>query len=252
MIMKKLLSTLLFASLTLATFAQQKVTLKLAPEFDKPIKYEMINKMDIEGPQTVIMDMIMHMNLTYSKVQDTLINVTGKYTYAKIDLDAGIMSASYDSSKEPTTDMEKAFALQFSPILENTLTYSMNNLGQIKEVDFPNVSEQIFDKSSLNSFGATFPNHAVAIGDSWSSNTKIEQMNLDSKATYTLKEKTEEGYKIDLVVNMADASGNSVGSSTGHFIINPKTGIASSSTSVTTINMQGASIKTTTELKLID
>lgn len=250
-IMKKILSTLLFTSLALATFAQQKITLKLAPELNKPIKYEVINKMDIEGPQTVIMDMIMHMNMTYTKVQDSLFNATGKYTYAKIDLDAGMMVASYDSSKEPTTEMEKAFATQFSPLLDNTLTYTMNDLGQIKEVDFPNVSEQIFDKSSLSSFGATFPSHPVAIGDSWTATTKLEQMNLDSKSTFTLKEKTAEGYKIELVVNITDEGGNSVGKSDGHFIIDPKTGVATTSTTVTTISLQGTSIKTTTDVKLV-
>ncbi len=247
--MKKTISTLFIAFIALGAFAQQKVLFKLAPENNKPIKYEVTNKMDIDGPQTLIMDMIMHMDLTYAEAGDTLINVSGKYTYAKVDLDAGMMTASYDSSKEPTTDMEKAFAQQFKPLLESTLTYSMNKFGKIYDVDFPNVSEQIFDKSSVNSFGVTYPTTPVAVGESWTSESSMEQMGVKAKAKYTLIEKTATGYKIDSDVNLEDASGKSIGTTKGYFIVHPKSFVTVSSATVTSIEMQGTSIKTTTELK---
>ena len=247
--MKKTFSTLFIAFMAFGSFAQQKVLFKLAPENNKPIKYEMINKMDIDGPQTLIMDMIMHMDLTYVETGDTSINVSGKYSYAKVDLDAGMMTASYDSSKEPTTDMEKMFAQQFKPLLENTLTYSMNKFGKINDVDFPNVSDQLFDKSSVNSFGVTYPTNPIAVGDSWTSENTMEQMGVKAKGKYTLVEKTAAGYKIDSDVILEDASGTSVGTSKGHFIVHPKSFITVSSSTVTSIEMQGASIKTTTELK---
>lgn len=248
--MKKILSTLLIAFLAVSTYAQ-KITFALAPEYGKPTKYEMITKMDIDGPQTMIMDMIMQMDMTYSKFQDSLINIEAKYSSVKVDLDAGMMAASYDSSKEPTTDMEKMFATQFQPLLENTLTYTMNKLGQIKEVDFPNVSEQLFDKSSLSSFGTTYPSHSISIGDTWTAESKMEQLNLTAKSTFKLLEKTAEGYKIESSVNLEDATGNSVGTTTGHFIVDPQTFTTVSSSTEANISMQGATIKTTTDLKTI-
>lgn len=247
--MRKLINTLLLSILVLSATAQQKITLKLAPELNKPVKYEMVNKMDVEGPQTVMMDMLMQMDMSYSKVQDSLLNISAKYTYVKVDIDAGLMTATYDSSKEPSTEMEKMFASQFKPLLENTLTYTMNTLGQIKEVDFPNVSEQIFDKSSLSSLGTTYPNHSVSIGDSWTAENKMEQLGVNAKSKFTLTEKNAEGYKIESVVDLEDATGNKVGTTTGYFIVDPKTFVTISSSTESNISMQGATIKTKTELK---
>jgi hypothetical protein len=248
-IMKKFTSTLVLAMLTFCALAQQKVLFKLAPTDNAPIKYEMINKMDVEGPQTVIMDMIMHMNLSFNEHQDSLLNIVGKYTYAKIDLDAGMMTASYDSSKEPANEMEKAFAAQFKPLLDNELTYSMNKFGQIKDINFPNVSDQVFDKSSVSSFGVAYPLHAVSIGDSWTSQNKMEKLGIGANAKYTFVEKNDQGYKIDCDITMEDATGNAIGTSKGHFIVHPKTFMTISSSTVTSIEVQGAKVQTTTELK---
>lgn len=249
--MKKTLSTIFISFLAFGAFAQQKVLFKLAPENNKPIKYEVINKMDVDGPQTLIMDMQMHLDLTFSEANDTLLNVTGKYTYAKMDLDAGMMAASFDSSKEPQTDMEKAFSAQFMPLLENTLTYTMNKSGKVLDVDFPNVSEQIFDKSSINSMGVTYPAHPIAVGESWTSESGMEQLGVTAKAKYTVLEKAAEGYKIDSDVVLEDATGNSVGTVKGYFIVHPKTFVTVASSTETSLSMQGATIKSTNDLKII-
>lgn len=249
--MKKLLSTLFLATSMVVGFAQQKVLFKLAPANETPIKYELINKMDVEGPQTVIMDMIMHMNLSYNQHQDSLLQVIGKYTYAKIDLDAGLMVASYDSSKEPSNEMEKAFATQFKPLLENNLTYSMNKFGKIKDIDFPNVSDQVFDKSSVSSFGVTYPTQPISVGETWDAENTMGPMNITAKAKYTFVEKNEQGYKINCDIAMTDATGASIGTSKGHFIVHPKTFVTLLSSTVTSIEIQGTKVKTTTELKEI-
>ena len=248
--MKKIFGTFLVTFLALNSFAQ-KITLKLSPEYNKPVKYEMVSKMDIDGPQTLIMDMTMQMDMTYTKFQDSLIQISTKYGQVKVDLDAGMMAASYDSSKEPSNEMEKAFATQFSPLLENTLTYTMNKQGVISNIDFPNVSDQVFDKSSLSSFGTTYPLHSISIGDSWNSESKMENLGVNAKSTYTLTEKTAEGYKIESVVKLEDATGNNVGTTTGHFIVDPKTFVTISSSSESNISIQGTTIKNNTQLKLV-
>ena len=247
--MKKLIKSLLLSILTLSAVAQQKVNLKLAPELNKPVKYEMINNMDIEGPQMVMMDMHMQMELNYSKHQDSLLNISAKYTHVKVDVNAGLMTAAYDSSKEPSTDIEKVFASQFKPLTENIMTYTMNTLGHIKEVDFPNVSEQVFDKSSLSAFGTTYPTHSVSIGDSWTLESKMDQLNVNAKSKFTLTEKTAEGYKIESVVDLEDATGNKVGTTTGYFIVHPKTFVTITSSTESNISMQGATIKIKTDLR---
>ena len=248
--MKTILTLLLTTFITLNSFAQ-KIKFELAPEYNKPKKYESVTKIDMEGPQTMIMDMTMHMDMTYSKLQDSLINITAKFSNAKVDFDAGMMAGSFDSSKEPSNEMEKIFASQFKPLLENNLTYSMNKLGHIIDIDFPNVSEQLFDKSTLSSFGTTYPNHSISIGDSWTKEGKMGQLGINSISTFKFAEKTTEGYKIESTVNLTDASGNNVGNSTGHFIVDPKTFITISSSNETNISLQGMTVKNVTQFKMI-
>lgn len=248
--MKRLFTTLILAATTLASFAQEKITFKLNPELDKATSYQVVNKMDVEGPQTVIMDMTMYMDLTYSKLSDTTLKVSSKFTKAKVDMDAGMMTMSYDSSVEPEDEMQKMLAAQFAPILENTLSYTMNLSGQIKEVDFPNVNDQLFDKSSLSTYGATYPQHPIAIGDSWQSQAATSKLGISSKASYTLKEKTAEGYIVDYNVDIFDDAENQIGNATGFFTVDPVKFTTVSSSTQTTIEMQGTKVTTTTDMKI--
>ena len=261
--MRKFLVPLLFTATFLVAQAQEKVLFKLNPEYGKTNKYEFDYKIAVDRLLGMRMDnnlqtqntYSMQIQTTYSKTQDSLINVANKFTQARVEINtAGTMDVSYDSSKKPLNETEKMIATQFKPLIENKLTYVTNKSGAIKSVDFPNVSEEIFDKSNVNIFFVvTFPNHPISIGESWT-NTKLvsnDQQGLIGKTKYTLLERNNDGYKIGLNITMENNAGEAFGSSTGYFIVHPKTYLTIASSTISTIEIQGSTVKTSTELREI-
>ena len=250
--MKKLIITAILSSCILfVSQAQDKVTFKLNPVQGKVIPYEMIMKTDLEGPQNVIMDMNMNMSMTATQVTDTEITYETKYSKVTTDLDAGLMIINYDSSREPANQMEEAFASQMKPMLENTLTMKLDRQGKFLDMQFPNVAAQAFDKSSLQGLAVSYPTKAISIGESWESDIELPQVQAIGKTINTYTEKLPQGYKITVKTNYVDASGNNIGSAEGYYIIDPNTHFTSYSTATTTLEMQGAKVSTSLELKEI-
>ena len=249
--MKKLLSLALIALLcNLATYAQQKIDFKLNPEKGKIIPYKILIKSDIEGPQSIIMEMDFDMDMSVVDVQDTSIILAAKYNKMISNIDAGVAVISFDSSKEPTNEMEKMMAAQLKGILENTLTMKMNRYGKVISMDFPNVNEQLFDKSSMEGLAVAYPNKPLAIGDSWEDEKTLSQIGVKTKIKYTLAEKTTEGYKISADANIIDQTGKNIGTSTGYSIVDAKTFMNTYSIGDVTMDFQGAKINTKVEMKL--
>lgn len=248
---KSILTVILSSGLFLVSLAQEKVTFKLNPIQGKVIPYEMHMKTDLEGPQNVIMDMQMNMSMIATQVTATEITYETKYSKIKTDLDAGLMIINYDSSREPENPMEEAFGAQMKPILDNTLTMTLDRQGKFLDMQFPNVPAEAFDKSSLQGLAISYPAHAVAIGESWESEVELPQVQAKGKTVNTYTEKTAEGYKITVKTNFVDASGNNIGSADGHYIIDPKTHFTTYSTATTNLEMQGAKVSTSLELKEI-
>lgn len=241
--MKKILSTLvLSAGILFHIQAQDKITFKLNPEQGKSIPMEMIMKTDVAGSQNIIMDMNLKMTMTATKVTDTDITYETKYTALKTDVDAGLMTISYDSSREPANDMEQMMASQLKPILESTLTIVMDKQAKVLQLDFPNVNDQAFDKSSMQSMSVSFPEKAVSIGESWETSTDMEKLGGSAKTTNTYVEKNAEGYKIDVNGVIKNQEGVDIGTVSGFYILDPVTHFTKSSNISTSIDMQGNKI----------
>lgn len=248
--MKKFLSTLVFSAAILwNSQAQDKVTFRLNPEQGKTIPMEMIMKTDIVGAQNIIMDMTMKMNMTATQVADTAITFESKYTAIKTDVDAGLMTISYDSSKEPANEMEQMVASQFKSILENSLTIVMDKQANVVQMDFPNVNDQVFDKSSMQSMSVALPEKAIAIGETWETSTEMDKLGASVTMKNTLVEKNAEGYKIDVNGVIKSAEGADIGTITGVYILDPKTHFTKSSNMSTSIEMQGNKIVTSVVLR---
>ncbi|MFZ4862393.1 DUF6263 family protein [Sphingobacterium sp. Mn56C] len=249
--MRKLFTTLFIASTVFVQAqAQQKIDFKLNPEKGKVIPYEMTLKTDIEGAQSLIMDMKMNMNMTAVDISDNSIKYETKYTKVTADVNAGIINMAYDSSKEPANQMEEMMASQLKPLLENALTLTMDKKGKVTQIDFPNVSEQAFDKSSMQNITVSFPEHPIAIGESWESNVELAALNAKGNTKNTLAEKTAEGYKINIEGTYTDESGNSLGNVKGYYILDPKTFSTKFSSVNTVIEVQGNKVSSTAEFKL--
>ncbi len=250
--MKKLISTtLLSACLLLVAQAQEKITFKLNPEIGKSLPFEMNMKTDMEGPQNVMMEMKMKMNLVATDVTDKDATYETKYAAIKTDVDAGLLIINYDSSREPANEMEEVFAAQMKPMLESTLTMKLDRHGKLLDFSFPNVSAQAFDKSSLQGMALAYPTYPIAIGDSWDTESELTQLKIKGKVKNTLTEKTAQGYKIAVVTEYKDESGLPIGTSDGYYIIDPTTHYTTYSSNTTQLEMQGAKIITSLEVKEI-
>jgi len=122
--MRRIISALILSlATTFVVQAQEKVRFKVNPEKGKSLNYEMILKTDVEGAQDVMMDMKMGLTLTPSTVTDNDITLDIKYTKVKMDINAGMMMLSYDSSEESDNEMSKAIGAELKPILENIFSW---------------------------------------------------------------------------------------------------------------------------------
>lgn len=250
--MKKLSSLLLLVCFTIYTHAQEKVLLRLAPQQGETNTYEMIMKSDIEGPQSMIMDMNMGLTMTATEVTPETITYESKYGKIRTDINAGMMTISYDSEKEPENQMEEMMASQFKPLLESTLSIVMDKKAKVISMDFPNVPEEAFDKGSIQGMSVSFPEHEIAIGASWSSEIELQQLGAKGTTTNTLAEKTADGYRVTVSGTYTDANGNSIGTATGHYVLDPKTFFTKTSNVTSEMEFQGSKITSTVELREVN
>ncbi|MBL1409546.1 DUF6263 family protein [Sphingobacterium faecale] len=248
---KKIIAALIVSSMFLGLQAQEKVTFKLNPEKGKVVPFEMVSKSDVEGAQSMIMDMTIKMDMQATEVTTSQITYQAKYTQLKTDINAGIMTISYDSSKEPSNQMEEMMATQLKPLLESTLTIKMDKNAKITEMDFPNVPDQAFDQSSIQGMFVSYPDYPLAIGDSWNNEVSLPQLSVKGKTTSTFTEKNVDGYKITIEGIFIDNSGNAIGTTTGHYVLDAKTFFVKSSSVTSAMEIQGNKISSSTELKEI-
>lgn len=250
--MKKLSSILLLFCLITYTHAQEKVLLRLAPQQGETKAYEMIMKSDIEGPQSMIMDMNMGMAMTATEVTAESITYQAKYTKIRTDINAGMMTISYDSEKTAENEMAEMMASQFKPLLESTLSIVMDRKAKVISMDFPNVPDEAFDMGSIQGMSVSFPEHEIAIGETWDSEIELEQLGAKGITTNTLAEKTSDGYRIAVSGTYTDANGTSIGTATGYYILDPKTFFTKTSNVTSEMEFQGSKIKSTVELREVN
>ncbi|MBE8721535.1 hypothetical protein [Sphingobacterium pedocola] len=250
--MKKLSSILLLVCFTVYTHAQEKVLLRLNPQQGETKTYEMIMKSDIEGSESMIMDMNMGMTMAATEVTAESITYQAKYTKIRTDINAGMMTISYDSEKAAESQMEEMMASQIKPLLESTLSIVMDKKANIISMDFPNVPDAAFDMGSIQGMSVSFPEHEVAIGESWSSEIELAQLGAKFIMANTLTEKTADGYPIAISGKYTDADGNSIGTATGYYILDPKTFFTKSSNVTSEMEFQGSKIKSTVELREVN
>lgn len=246
--MKKAIIVLFTLLITMDTYAQEVFKVKV--EKDKVINFEMLLKTDIEGSEDVMMDMSMAMSVKPIEVSSETIILETKYSKIKMDINAGIMMASYDSSQEPEDEITKMLASQIQPLLDATLLLTMDPYGNIQNIEAPNVPNGVFDESNLKGITLGFPNKKIRIGDSWET-TSETQLGINIKIMNTLAEKTADGFKIEIKGNLYNQDGKAIGSQTGYYIIDPITKLTKLSESTTHIEVEGQKISSIVELKQI-
>jgi len=252
--MKRLFITGLALCIGLLTFAQEAVDFRLTPEIGKPLNINMLLKTDVEGPQDVIMDMNMKMEMTPASKEGENYTIESAVRQIKVDLNAGMMTLSYDSEVESTDPTAQMLGAEFSKLLNQKITSVVTEKGKTVDISLPaEFSSQGFDPNSFANMSPSFPDKAVTPGESWESISEIPDHPLLSKVEMlsTYREKNAEGYVIDVKGKVLDASGNEVGTIVGDYTLDQDTHYTKSSNLKTTIETQGAKIVSEVEMNVI-
>ncbi|MFE7087569.1 DUF6263 family protein [Sphingobacterium spiritivorum] len=245
---KHALSLLILLGLALTIQAQQAVTLKIKPSLNKPSVVKMDVKTDVDGPQSVLMNMTMKMEMTPKSIEGEKITIETLTKTIKAEINADMMTLNYDSEKESTDEMGKMLSEQFAPILGKTITTVMTNSGKVLDVSFPTELGQGIDKNSFNNMATALPDHPVKPGDTWDS--EIEKGELVPKITTksTFKEISDSGYVIDIAGNVFGDDDSQIGTITGNYILDKTTNLTKSYILTTRLEVQGT--KVTTEVTM--
>ena len=237
--------------LSLCSYAQKAVDFKLNPTIGKPLTMEMAIKTDVDGPQSVIMDMGMTMSLTATKVENNVFTLENVVKAIKMDVNTGFNSIHFDSAEEPKEEMAKMLAAQFSQILEKTFTISLNQKGKMIDFTMPEGVGQGIDAESFGNISTALPEEPIAVGGTW--NTTIEMAEhpiLSRMETFsTFKEETTEGYVIDVLGKIYDKNEGQIGEVQGNYILDKQSFLTKEGTVKTSLEVQGS--KVVSDVKII-
>src|SRR5690606_30820324 len=137
-------------------------------EIGKPIQMNMLMKTDIDGPQSVIMDMNMKMEMLPAKKEKENFIFENVIKAIKADIDAGMMTVNYNSEEESTDETAKILDEQLYKIIDQTFSSSIYEKGKTIDIDLPaSFAPQGLDASSFSNMSPSFPQKAVPLGESW-------------------------------------------------------------------------------------
>lgn len=249
--MKTFFITSLALCISFFTFAQEAVDFKLNPEVGKPLQFNMLMKTDVDGPQSVIMDMTMKMELLPAKKENENFTLENVIKAVKVDINAGMNTMSYDSETPSTDETTKMLGDEFSKIIDQKISSVITEKGKTMEIDLPSsIAAQGFDANSFSNISPSFPDKAVAPGESWDSTAEMEEHPLISKMEMfsTYREENKDGYVIDVKGKILDTSGNEIGTISGDYTLDKKTHFTKNSTIKTSLEIQGTKIISDVEM----
>lgn len=249
--MKKLFITGLALCMSFITLAQEAVDFKLNPEIGKPLNFNMLMKTDVDGPQSVIMDMNMRMELLPAKKENENFTIENIIKAIKTDIDAGMMTLSYNSEEEATDEAAIMLGEQFSKIIDQKISSVITEKGKTIDIDLPpSFAAQGFDASSFSNMSPSFPDKAVTPGESWESISEAPENPLFStiEMTSTFREENTDGYVIDIEGKMLQDTGEEIGTMSGSYTLDKETHFTKTSTIKTTIEVQGSKIISDVEM----
>lgn len=228
----------------LLSFGQKTVDFKLNPEIGKPLNIDMIVKTDIDGPQSIIMDMNMKMTMTPTKNENEQFTIESVTNGIKVDVDAGMMTMTYNSAEEPKDEMSKMLAEQFSKIIGQTITIVLTPKGKPVQVLLPDGLAEGIDKTAFSNISTPLPEEPVSPGSTWQSTAEMENNPFISKTetTSTFREETTDGFVIDVTGKLLDKTANEIGTLAGSYTLDKQTLFTKSSQIKTSIEAQGAKI----------
>lgn len=239
--MKKLLILFLVAT-TFNVVAQQSVLLRA--NYNAGDTYlmtmEQSQKMGAQGGMD--MKIVMEMSVT-NKNQDTITAATSIKSIA-MDMLQGGQLMSFDSTKsdDELDETGKMMKQQFDPMMKANIITKSNDRGEILDLTIEPMAPGM-EQFTKQSGSIVFPEEAVSVGSTWSSENNQNGANI--KTTYTVSKIESDKVSLDI---SGTVSGIAKGSVTGSSIIDVKTGMQSESNMDITFDMNGNEMKITTKL----
>ncbi len=201
-----------------------KVLLRLNPKKGDNVNMQMIVKGDgdLKGsPLSVETEMDFTMNTV--DVKDSLYTYHMDVKAIRFKSGAPGLMMSYDSS----ADNEKGnmYDELFQPLLSNQATIVMNNMAEIKDLDWGEASSSAQQNNiELNGITLPLPEKPVGVGDSWTSKQTLNNGNFNM--VFTVNKITQDKVYVGVVGSAQDKS-EKAGIS-GTYIIDRKTSFTDS------------------------
>lgn len=220
--MKKLIILFLLASAAIKTQAQE-VDFKMDLPLNQPWNAVTTMKMDIDGEQAMIMDIVTKSTITATTLEGnnyTLENVTDA---VKMDMDAGMMTMSYDSENPSDDPMSAMLGAQMENLIGNTITLVTSNKGEL----ISSSSSEEGDNEDMNNgfenmaMTAVYPDNPVKPGDTWTTETSANGMT--TKAVNKFVGSDQDGHQLETSGELFDGDNNQIGTVNGTYTVDSKT-----------------------------
>lgn len=242
--MKKLFALICLVTATaVITQAQEKVTFRYNPTIGEKVDYLSTMHMDVEADQSIIMDMTMKMYQTATeKGADNVFSVTSQIESIKVDMNMGVMMASYDSENpDDSNPVAQQLGQQFAPMLHKDINLKIDEKAEVLDIEGAEGFAGLGDLKSMFST-ATFPDHAVAEGESWEMSVTNEQLGMDVVYVMTYAGKENGLIRVNVTSgNDAETEGASI-SVSGYNLYDPTSFIVIKSDITATIEAPGATV----------
>ncbi|MGX1641692.1 MULTISPECIES: DUF6263 family protein [Sphingobacterium] len=234
--MKKLLILFLLTSAALVTKAQE-VDFTMKMPLNKPFKSVTNMKMDIEGEQSMIMDMVMKSTINVSKYESPNYTMENTTDAIKVDMDAGMMTISYDSEKPSDDPTAAIMAAQFEKLLGKKMTIITSDKGKMISMEGVEGTDSSFENFAMTT---TYPDKPVKPGDTWTSESTNK--GIKTKAINKYVGKTAEGYQVETTGEMFNDSDTKIGTMSSTYIADTETLFTKSATIKMQMDVEGQKV----------
>ena len=231
--------TLLMPGLLLTISAQKKVELKYNLTTGDQYTYNIETDQDISfdaNGQTMVMNSKIGFEMTGTINDNASDNIVVKTIIERVTMTQSIfgMEIKYDS-KDPSSaqnPMAAKIAEAFSDLIGSSYTMTMDNKGNVKEIDMKELTDNddLAQNLSSGSNYAIYPEGKVAVGDTWEKDIEpLKTSDMKYHLKYTVlkigKKETTLGVEGKITANsIDDEEVNMKGTQTGEMIVDTQTG----------------------------
>lgn len=218
----------------------EKVQLRIRPQVGDTQNMLVTVNMNMDNPEEMDMKMISKMDMEVADKEDEIYTYNMTYKSIKMNMQAGGMTISYDSESEDQGGLGGLIGEQMKGFFGKPMVMKMNDRGQVISLDLPGGLDAN-QTGDMGSVAIPLPEEPVGVGDSWTSERKLDEndvMKMDMKVTKI----TVDEVHIETEGQIGEKDENT-GSFTGEYRIDRKTGFTKDGTMEMQLMADGNPIK---------